>query len=838
MPSQVQRRPNTNDLHPPIHQHQVPPHHQHPPPAPPLQQHYHHHPIHIPSTSGPIQNATTQSDTSEGSEIFVDPAMGTPLGVYVEKDVLNHDLIVSLVKKHGGNLSSNYSSVPYVLVDRTKESGQSLYRQYHNKKGKVVLDAQWVIACVQAGELLTFKRNWGGMKVNGNEVVIAEPQPEPPRPTAPELQLAPPPGAAEPAPSTSGNGQRRKKKGRQAATSHNETDTGIQQPLPAEPPTVTNPPAPQPPSHFPFPSALPTLPPVPVAPNFSTWSHVAPSSTVHPPHPHAHSSQAQTATQPPPPSAALSTPQSQTQSPLPPQQQSMTLAQIHHHPPPPHVLRGYPPATASASALARGPWYGVPPPAPAAVNALGIDASRSPNTQPSSSSSAGFTVPPPPSFEPPSWPHGSEVYYAQHFAPFSDQQYVVPPPQSNPTGAQPPPSTAGDDGEAEEGANDEENRGRKRKRVSEAVTAGGHGAKKSKQNAPATDPASLVPALAPPRRSPTPPARVVKSTYGGNLFTAEDINYLKKYIDWCVDMGLVLSLREICERLAIKAPHHTFYSWRRYCNKHKIKLGSYQMGPVGSTNGGDGGGDEDDDGEGGEGDSDGEVGGSGPSRPVAGPSRTIGAPSSAPARDGRNRSPTPPRSLHRSTTGKGIAFTEEDVAYLVKYMAYRKQKEPNLNMPNFWNDLAAKAPHHSRASWLKYWRRHRHEIEVPSNSADSGGGAGVDHPGPASTFIAGSNGLQIPSAPAQIAKRQRYSHEDDILLARFWAREPQGTSDKLFQEFARMHPHHPWKGWQEHHRIHKTQIDHLIKLHLSGVDLSTLPAPPQSKTGRAAASKE
>ncbi|KAG9050624.1 hypothetical protein FS837_003723 [Tulasnella sp. UAMH 9824] len=342
----------------------------------------------------------------------------------------------------------------------------------------------------------------------------------------------------------------------------------------------------------------------------------------------------------------LAHPQASTQSPLPPQQQSMTLAQIHHRSSPPHVLRGYTLATASASALTRGPWYGVPPqasaltrgpwydappPAPVAVNALGIDASRSPNTQPGTSSFVSFIVPPPPSFEPPSWLHGSDVYYPQHFASFSNQQYVVPPPQSNPANAQPAPSTAGDDGDEDDGANNQENRGRKRKRVSEVATVAGQVTKKSKQNAPATDPTSLVPARAPPRRSPTPPARVVKSTYGGNLYTAEDINYLKKYINWCVDMGLVLSLREICERLAIKAPHHTFYSWRRLCNKHKIKLGSYQMGAVGSANGGEGGGEEDDDGEGGEGDSDGEVGGSGPSRPAAGPSRPIGASSSAPA---------------------------------------------------------------------------------------------------------------------------------------------------------------------------------------------------------------
>ncbi|KAG8985668.1 hypothetical protein FRB90_004510 [Tulasnella sp. 427] len=514
----------------------------------------------------------------------------------------------------------------------------------------------------------------------------------------------------------------------------------------------------------------------------------------------------------------------------------MTLAQIHHHPPPPHVLRGYPPAGPSASALTRGPWYGVPPPAPATVNALGIDASRSPNAQAAGPSSAGFTVPPP-SFEHAAWPHSNEVYYQQHFAPFTDQAYVVGPPQTATTTTQQAPSTVEEDAEGDEGGNDEEARGRKRRRVSEAVAAGGQSTKKSKHSAPATNPASLVPALAPPRRSPTPPARVVKSTYGGNLFTAEDINYLKRYIDWCVDMGIVLSLREICERLAIKAPHHTFYSWRRYCNKHKIKLGSYQMGPVSATNGSNGGEEEDAEGEGGDGDSDAEVsaGAGGPSQSGAGPSRPVGASTSTP-RDGRNRSPTPPRSLHRSTTGKGIAFTEDDVTYLVKYMAYRKQKEPNLNMPNFWNDLAAKAPHHSRASWLKYWRRHRHEIEV--GVADPGTSAGVDHAGPSSTFMAGPNGLQIPAIAASMSKRQRYSHGDDILLARFWAQEPQGTSDKLFQEFARIHPHHPWKGWQEHHRIHKTQIDHLVKLHQNGVDLNTLPAPPPTKTGRASASKD
>lgn len=38
----------------------------------------------------------------------------------------------------------------------------------------------------------------------------------------------------------------------------------------------------------------------------------------------------------------------------------------------------------------------------------------------------------------------------------------------------------------------------------------------------------------------------------------------------------------------------------------------------------------------------------------------------------RNRSPTPPRALFRSTTGKGVAFTDEDINFLVRFMDYRK----------------------------------------------------------------------------------------------------------------------------------------------------------------------
>lgn len=52
----------------------------------------------------------------------------------------------------------------------------------------------------------------------------------------------------------------------------------------------------------------------------------------------------------------------------------------------------------------------------------------------------------------------------------------------------------------------------------------------------------LIHPLAPPRRSPTPPTRAVSSIHGGNMYTVEDVNYLKKYIDYCRDMGWMLRL--------------------------------------------------------------------------------------------------------------------------------------------------------------------------------------------------------------------------------------------------------------------------------------------------------
>ncbi|QRV90666.1 BRCA1 carboxy-terminus (BRCT) domain protein [Ceratobasidium sp. AG-Ba] len=592
---------------------------------------------------------------NENPELFTDPMMGAPLQIFVEKDVPDRDEIVRLIEKHGGVVASAYSTVPYILVDPTKESGQNLFRQYSAKRGKIVLNAAWVAACVQAGQLQTFKTNFAGFKVDGTERDRSDqPPPAPPPAPAPE--------------------QRSPARPRTSSRRRNEPATAPAFAQPAQP--------------LQYPA--------------QQWAE----------HQHyAHPSQ------------------------------------------PPYYAGAPPPSQWATNAQAQYSALGVPM----------IEGAAYPpySAYPGDDQAWGAGDEEPDPYYNPSVSQFPQVAYPYDISAAGPS---VQPPQADGTSQSPEPLDPDD--------NDEENqRGRKRTRSGRVRNA----------LSEKVDPQKLVSARGPPTRSPDPPARVIKSTHGGNLFTEDDVKYLKAYIDYCQNQGLVLSLREICERLAVKAPHHTFYSWRRYCNKHQIRLGAYTMDEPSSVD---------------------------PSVPE--PSTTthqLAAPSSSAAGAARpsavelgrtDRSPTPPRALYRSTTGKGIAFTETDVRFLMRFLTYRRRRNPELDMVQFWKDVAERAPHHSRASWMKYWRRHKHELEAETNPPTSG-----------QAHTQQETQQPLPEGPPQ--KRKRYDHEDDMLLAQYFATSPQGTSDAIFQRFAREHPHHPWKGWQEHHRIHKTQIDHLMK---------------------------
>ncbi|KAG5641274.1 hypothetical protein DXG03_005586 [Asterophora parasitica] len=635
-----------------------------------------------------------EPDPNVNSELFIDPMLGSPLAMYVEKDVEDKDTLVALILKYGGTVSPGYSGVPYILVNPHKASGQNLYRQYAGKKGKVVLNARWVHECIKSNALQVFHTNWAECRVTGTEVVT------------PSQEL---PSAV----STSHVVETRSSTRKRARTNESIDPTSRQ---------VHHQPPP-PPTHALDPQAI--TPMTVVAAHNSFPYHPVYGTSMHP-------------------SRSM-----QPSAPAPPQTWQATGGiapqQTHLAPPPLHMLPRPP--------QFRDTWEGYdqtahPPP----------EAMAGPST-----ATYDYRY----REEQGQWVPGVNPYYdpAVYDQAYQQQPYMET--QETGTNATPGPSTVPPE--------QTEKRGRKRTRT---------------QPPPATPAAALVVNKNPPARSPTPPTRVIKSTYGGNLFTSDDILYLKKYIDYCQEQGLVLSLREICERIAVKAPHHTFYSWRRYCNKHQIRLGGYIMNNDRSES-------PMDDGQEIEEENMMQPG----VDPMSPPQGHVPTPvSRIDPNLPRHRSPTPPKALYRSTTGKGVAFTDEDINFLVRFMHYRKS-QGRIDMVAFWKEVAVKAPHHSRASWMKYWRRHKHEF-----TREEG-----DHP--------------LPRPPE---KKMRYSREDDILLAKYFYSKPEGTSDKVFQEFGRLHPHHPWKGWQEHHRIHKARIDHFMHMLANGESIDAADTPSGS----------
>ncbi|PSS37855.1 hypothetical protein PHLCEN_2v323 [Hermanssonia centrifuga] len=756
------------------------------------------------------QDQLTQNSTSESAaaaaakQLFVDPLIGTPLALFVEKDVENRDAVVDAITKYGGIVSPGYSGVTYILVDPHKESGQNLYRQYLGKKNKLVLNVSWVHECVKAKILHGFSTNWSGCKVTGGEEVLPTQASVPPQagpsnsaaastircdmPNTVPVHMRPPtavhPTAVYNANSQSSNVQHApmypqapqpQPSAYHATVTHS---TATQSTAPYPPPLY--PPMHQ---HSPHnPSAVHPSPArtAPVKPTDEDSAASQPSvQATHLPH-----VSVQTVNGHPMPITAsaldplmqMAARQQQQQQ----QQQQRTPSPSSQ--PQPRQDEGEPsqsqfPYVYAENHLQDGPpqsWHassGISPQQThiAASSIYGTSEYRQwAPYPPQPPPDAMVSGPPRPAeydysyrSEHPGWVDGAEYY--QNYAP----PYPAPPPESyispeaDPSQSEPQPLGP---------ATGAQPRGRKRQRT-------------HPQPAP---PAStlVVNRRNPPARSPTPPTRVIKSTYGGNLFTSDDVMYLKKYIDYCQEQGLVLSLREICERIAVKAPHHTFYSWRRYCNKHQIRLGGYAMDATDA--------DLDDEQVDGQANGDHMPGQLDPPPVLPAQGTTSGvtpgtiasAKRAAQADVSRARSPTPPRALFRSTTGKGVAFTDEDVTFLVRFLEYRNRTlEGKVDMVLFWKEVAMKAPHHSRASWMKFYRRHKHELHHMEG----------DEP--------------LPRPPP---KKMRYSKADDVLLARYFYTKPDGTSDKVFQDFGRLQPHHPWKGWQEHHRIHKAKIDHLV----------------------------
>ncbi|VDB95238.1 unnamed protein product [Peniophora sp. CBMAI 1063] len=817
--------------------------------------------------------------------IFTDPILGTPLQVYIHKDVPQRPQLAHLLTVYGGALATSLSDVTFIIVDPTKESGQAVFRQHGAKKNKIILNSRWIHACIDAHALQTFQTSWAGCKVTGAELALPQPQAQPqsgePTPRShssyyPHLQQAEAGPSHQQAyfPVTRSHPTHAAQL--QSSTSQH---AHVAQPSPNLPPqlsphvlvqplssstghsyTTTG----QPYTHITqHPTSLNTDQRLHHASGLTAANHPShfPASDLNPqsqhPHPQAHS-QTYTSLYPaqnPSPQHPYAQWQPHVQ-----QQTQQQLQQQHHFAhPQPRNQASLPPSAAGASNLPQPPqvqddqmrirppelqdlsqppnlppdptFQNVNPSAPSGTHGYGQGDHNQTQAQSAPGPGPNDWQPQVQEYEwaqqePQQQQHNYEFYSGssgpQTFEYTAGPYNEAPGPSTladsapSATELSPPvsatPSTPGD-------ADSEPSRGRKRKR-----SAGTPSAQPS--------PVAFVPSplIRIPSRSPTPPTSVIPSPYGGHVFTPDDHRYLTRYIEYCSATSQILSLKEICERVAKKAEHHSVASWKRYASKKGLAVEEYVvraeeasersaiLPPAPPIEGKE---EEESDavgrsrvvspvpakakgkrGKAMENAKDAEKAASRPGQGMP----AIAAARARVEREGpRSRSPTPPRALFRSTTGKGVAFTDGDVVFLLRFLEYRKHKPDatSHDKAEFWTELARRAPHHSKTSWAKFYRRHREAL----------------------------SGNAPPPPPPE--KRLRYSSADDVLLAKFWADpdKPAGASDVVYQGFARLHPHHPWKGWQEHARLHKAKIEELVERVKRGEDIEAEPEAEAEEDG-------
>ena len=158
----------------------------------------------MPLESPSPRNASPPPNDPHNNALFLEPLMGTPLTIYIEKDVDDRDDLVDLIAvsvlhlphrssgpiagltetrrrrlSHSQQHSIHFRQVSidppnsptliHISVGPHKESGQNLFRQYTSESGKIVLHSRWVHECIRAGSLQTFQNNWAGCKVTGTE---------------------------------------------------------------------------------------------------------------------------------------------------------------------------------------------------------------------------------------------------------------------------------------------------------------------------------------------------------------------------------------------------------------------------------------------------------------------------------------------------------------------------------------------------------------------------------------------------------------------------------------------------------------------------------------------
>ncbi|EMD42153.1 hypothetical protein CERSUDRAFT_90754 [Gelatoporia subvermispora B] len=209
------------------------------------------------------------------------------------------------------------------------------------------------------------------------------------------------------------------------------------------------------------------------------------------------------------------------------------------------------------------------------------------------------------------------------------------------------------------------------------------------------------------------------------------------------------------------------------------------------------------------------------------------------------REPTPPTRVERVHTGN--RFTDEDIQYFVHFVQWKTEIQPGISRKEVCRLLEENAPHHSLASWQRFWRRQDNILDdmlaIPHTRANENEAARRDANLPEFTSIRTMD--PRASAVDRVRRELLEEHQDDVerlgpanssitevelrVLARCEVLFPWWASlayKERWAAFQAEYPERSVKAWQEIHRKNNQEIKRYIRLFQRG-------APPLKDTSEA-----
>ncbi|KDQ16405.1 hypothetical protein BOTBODRAFT_173277 [Botryobasidium botryosum FD-172 SS1] len=153
------------------------PHPPHPPHPPPPHERAYAMALPPPQTQPPPPHI----QPAHSSTVFVEPVWGKPYPIFVDEKVPGRERIVTLIRRHGGIISSSPFASVFVIVDPNSQIGRDWAwafrdsdRSGHgngngNDQPQIVLESSWIYKCVDHGRVKGVGEGWGGCRLESKK---------------------------------------------------------------------------------------------------------------------------------------------------------------------------------------------------------------------------------------------------------------------------------------------------------------------------------------------------------------------------------------------------------------------------------------------------------------------------------------------------------------------------------------------------------------------------------------------------------------------------------------------------------------------------------------------